>query len=589
MSHRAHDVIREDRADGTVLLRARAPLGEVARRTTDWLDAWAARTPGAVFLAERSGAGWREVRYAEARERARALAGGLASLGAGPGAPVMILSGNGVDHGILALACQYVGAPVVPLAEQYALIPAARGQIDHAAALTRPSAVFAEDGAAMGDVLGRACFEGLPRIVARSPGAGMTTLDALAAEGGDISAAHAAVGPGAVAKILMTSGSTSAPKGVPTTHRMLCANQAQIAHALAFLAARPPVLVDWLPWNHVFGGSHNFNLVLSNGGALYVDGGKPVPQLVGRTIENLGLVAGTISFNVPAGFAMVRDALREDAGLRRTFFGDLDMLFYAGASLPQDVWADLEAMAREVRGDMPLFTSSWGLTETAPAHLLQHEPTGRSGVVGVPLPGAEVKLVPDEAGRFEARVRGPNVFAGYLGGTPDAFDEDGFFRTGDAMRLVDPSDPNAGLAFDGRMAEEFKLLTGTWVRAANLRLDALPRLIGTAADLVLCGEGRGEVGMLVVPAPRVRERAAEAQGALIDAEAAEAIRAVLGGASSSSRIARALILAEPPSVAEGEITAKGNLNFRRLLSRRTALVERLYDDADPATILAGDA
>ena len=588
MRHAPHDALREDRPDGTVLLRARAPLARTARRTTDWVERWAAETPEAVMLAERSGPGWREVSYAEGRERARAMAVGLLGLGLGPGAPLLILSGNSVDHGLLALAAQYAGVPFVPLAEQYARIPEARHQIDHVAGAVRPGAVYAEDGGAFAEALARPSLAGARVLTSRGGPDGAVTLHDLARAGGDVSAAHDAVGPGTVAKILFTSGSTSAPKGVPTTHEMLCANQDQIAQALPFLRARPPRILDWLPWNHVFGGSHDVNMMLANGGALYVDGGRPAPQLIGTTLENMGLVSGTIAFNVPAGFALIRDALKRDAGLRRAYFADLDMLFYAGASLPQDVWADLEAMAREARGDMPLFTSSWGLTETAPAHLLQHRPIERSGVVGVPLPGAEVKLVPDagDEGRYEVRVRGPNVFAGYLNGEAP-FDEEGFFATGDAMRL-EGDDPNMGLRFDGRLAEEFKLLTGTWVRAAALRLAALSALGDLASDVVVAGADRAEVGLLIVPSAALREGAEEAEGALIVDPAP--IRAALApiGTSSSTSIARALVMTEPPSFADGEATAKGNVNVRRLLTRRAALVERLYAGG-LAAIVIGDA
>lgn len=590
--YRAHDVIREDRADGAILLRARAPLGSVARRTTDWLDNWADGTPGAVFLAERSGAGWREACFAEVRDRARAIAGGLLGLGLGPDRPILIVSGNSVDHGVLALAAQYVGVPVVPLAEQYALIPAARGQIDFAASVIRPGAVFAGDGDAMAEVLARPVFDGVAKLTGRGGGPGVHLLDDMARAGGDISEAHARVGPETVAKILMTSGSTSAPKGVPTTHRMMCANQAQIAYGLPFLTARPPVILDWLPWNHVFGGSHNFNMMLAHGGALYIDGGKPTPQLIAVTLENLALKTGTMAFNVPVGFAMIRDALARDAALRRRYFADLDMLFYAGASLPQDVWTDLEAMARDVRGEMPLFTSSWGMTETAPAHLLQHQPTDRSGVIGVPLPGQEVKLLPDADGRCEVRVRGPNVFSGYLRepeATATAFDDEGFFRTGDAMVFVDPDDASLGLRFDGRISEDFKLQTGTWVRAAALRLEVLAALSGLVADVVVTGADRREIGLLLIPGAALRDApdATEARGALCVPSAAVRICLALArpGGSSSTRVARALILAEPPSIAEGEITAKGNLNIRKLLSRRADLLDRLYDDSDPATML----
>ncbi|OAN77615.1 feruloyl-CoA synthetase [Jannaschia sp. EhC01] len=550
-------MIREDRNDGAIVLRARPDLGPVAERVTDWLEHWAEATPEAVFLAERSGEGWREVSYAEARDTARAIAVGLADMGLGPGRPVMVISGNSVAHGLLALACFYVGAPVVPVAEQYAAIPAARAQLDHIASLIQPAAVFAEDGAVLADVMSRAALRAATPLTGHN-------LHELARVGGTI---EADVGPDTVAKILMTSGSTSAPKGVMTTHRMMCVNQAQISACLPFVRKRPPVLVDWLPWNHVFGGSHNFNLVLANGGALYIDGGKPVPALVGKTIENNRLKQGTISFNVPVGFAALRDAMLADKGFARAFFQDLDMLFYAGASLPQDVWADLEKMALEVRGEMPLFTSSWGLTETAPAALLQHAPTDRSGVVGVPLPGVHVKLIPVED-RYEVRVKGPSIFKGYLGDadkTAEAFDAEGYFRTGDAMAFVDPADMNLGLKFDGRIGEDFKLMTGTWVRAAALRLEVLNVLKGVAQDVVLVGEGHSEVGALIVPLPG-REDAAEV--------AAQRLGTLQGG--SAARVARVMVMAEPPRLADGEITAKGNLNFARIKSRRADLVERLY-------------
>jgi len=592
--YRAHDVIREDRADGSILLHAREPLGPVADRTTDWLEHWALETPDAVFLAERSGPGWRRVTFSEARDQARAIAGGLLGVGLNASTPILIISGNSVNHGLLALAAQYIGVPIVPLAEQYALIPPARTQIDFAAGLVNAGAVFAEDGDALAEVLERDSLKDLVKLTGRGGGAGAKTLSELAAMGGDIGTAHARVGSDTIAKILMTSGSTSAPKGVPTSHRMMCVNQAQIAYGLPFLTTRPPLIVDWLPWNHVFGGSHNFNMMLANGGALYIDDGKPTPQLIGKTLENLHLMTGTMTFNVPLGFAMIRDELKKDADLRRRYFEHLDMLFYAGASLAQDVWADLEQMALEVRGEMPLFTSSWGLTETAPAHLLQHQPTDRSGVIGVPLPGQEVKLIPDEDMRCEVRVRGPNVFKGYLNNPEQnaaAFDEEGFFKTGDAMVFVDPDNPNLGLKFDGRISEEFKLVSGTWVRAANLRLDVLSKLGPLVADVIICGADRNDIGLFVIPSADSRAGAdvTGVEGALVSPSYSAQLQGKLAtvGSSSSTRIARALVLDEPLSMADGEVTAKGSINFKKVLSRRAALLDRLYDDKDPATIRIG--
>ncbi|MBS0125254.1 feruloyl-CoA synthase [Thetidibacter halocola] len=580
-AYRPHAVIREDRADGSILLRSANSLGPVAAKTADWLRRWAELTPDAVFLAERSGGGWRAVTYVEALQAVRALAAALLERGMGAQTPILMLSGNGVDHGLLALAAQYVGVPTVPLAEPYSLIPAARPQLEHCARLIPPAMVFAADGARF--AAGLAVFGDVERVVSRNAPSGATLLADLLRATGAVEEAAAQVGPDTVAKYLMTSGSTSSPKAVITTQRMMCANQAQIAGALPFLEQHPPRIVDWLPWNHVFGGSHNFNMMLAHGGALYIDGGKPVPALIGETIENNRMVGGTIAFNVPVGFAMLRDAMRADAALRERYFRDLDMLFYAGASLPQDVWDDLEEMAQEVRGEVPLFTSSWGLTETAPACLLQHEPTRRSGVIGVPLGGVEVKLIPEDEGRCEIRVRGPNVMPGYFRDperTAAAFDDEGFFVTGDAVRFVDPDDPDRGLHFDGRISEDFKLTSGTWVRAATLRLELLTELGALAQDLVICGEGRDEIGLMIVPGPAVAGHApAEVDGALMSDGLAQALRARLAGRAglgSSLRVARVMVLPEPPDIGEGEITAKGNLNFRRILTRRSALLERLY-------------
>ena len=402
--------------------------------------------------------------------------------------------------------------------------------------------------------------------------------------------AHAAVGPDTLAKLLLTSGSTSDPKAVETTQRMMTTNQAQIATCLPFLTNRPPVLVDWLPWNHVFGGSHNFNIVLAHGGTLYIDDGKPMPQRFARTVENLGLVSGTVSFNVPVGFAQLIKALAADAELRRAYFRDLDMIFYAGASLSQDVWAKLERMAVETTGHMPLITTSWGLTETAPAALLQHQPSDGAGIVGVPLPGVEVKLCDTGAGRMDVRVRGPSVFEHYHGDpvkTAEAFDKEGFFCTGDAMQFVDAGNNAQGLRFDGRLSEDFKLSSGTWVQAAKLRLDLLDMLGSLAQDVVICGHGRDALGALVFPGPSAASGTAD-NGALCS-DAHEDIRKRLAmhladTHGSARRITRLLLLADPPDIGAGEAPAKGNLHFAKVLKRRAHLVDRLYDDHDPATI-----
>ena len=589
-----HSVTREDRADGSILLTADTPLGDVARNSGVWLDHWAQTTPDAVFLAERSGAGWRRESYASARQKARAIAGWLLGQGMGPDTPVLILSGNSIDHALLTLGAHYVGVPTVPVAEQYTLIPAAHGRLDYVVNLIKPARVFAADGAAYAAGLARV---NCPAIASDPGDTGATPLaDLLAHSDAGVDAAFAMVGPDTVAKILLTSGSTSDPKGVLTTQRMMTTNQTQLAQGLPFLRQRPPVIVDWLPWNHVFGGSHNFNMVLSGGGSLYIDDGKPLPALFGRTLENLSMVSGTVSFNVPVGFAQLLTALQNDAPLRETYFRDLDMIFYAGASLPQETWAGLETLAAQTGRRVPLITSSWGLTETAPGALLQQVPARGAGIVGVPLPGVTVKLVPDADMRCDVRVSGPSIMRAYLDNpakTAEAFDDEGYFITGDAMRFVDEADPNLGLRFDGRMSEDFKLMTGTWVQAANLRLEMLALLAPYAADIVVTGQGRDQIGLLILPNRAATGRegfALEAdKGACTCPDLADILRTRLreraaDATGSATRVTRALILSDPPDMGEGEATAKGNINFARLLARRAPLVDRLYDDVDPATI-----
>ena len=589
-----HAVTRRDRPDGSLLLTSDQPLGPVVDKTGDWLHHWAKAAPDRVFLAERASAGWREEPYGAVLDQVRAIASALLGRGMNADTPILIMSGNGVDHGLLTLAAQYIGVPSVPVAEQYSLIPGAQARLKEAVDLVRPKMAYVVDADQFAGALALDALQGVEVVATRTGGAKVTAFaDLLNGDGADVDAAYAKVTPDTVAKILMTSGSTSAPKGVLTTHKMMCTNQTQIADSLPFLRQRPPRILDWLPWNHVFGGSHNFNMMLANGGSFYIDDGKPVKGLFERTAENLSLMTGTLCFNVPVGFQMLLNALRADTALRNRFFAELDLIFYAGASLPQDVWEGFEAMAMEVKGEVPLMTSSWGLTETAPAAMIQQEPTERSGVVGIPMSGLVAKLVPDADGRFEVRIKGPSIMEGYFEApdkTAEAFDSEGYFITGDAMRFVDPLDVNKGLKFDGRISEDFKLLTGTWVRAAQLRIDLLARLAPLAGDLVVTGADRDQIGLLLFVNKTDLEARGYApvddNGALVDAallaEITTRLAAHAEGASSSTRVTRALILSEPASIAEAEITAKGNLNFRKVLTRRAALVARLYDDADPA-------
>ena len=598
-----HDVSSEQRSDGTLLLRSNAEMGDVVDTSADWLHRWSEEAPERIFLAERSGAGWREETYQSTLQKVRAIAASLLARGMGPDTPILIMSGNGVDHGLLTLAAHYVGVPTAPIAEQYALIPAARERLEHAISLVKPRMAYVVDADKFAHAITIDALAGV-EIVASDVGSqsGVTGMDTLLQgdSGVDIDAARGQVTPDSVVKILMTSGSTSAPKGVMTTQRMMCVNQTQIADSLPFLTERPPSVVDWLPWNHVFGGSHNFNMMLANGGSFYIDDGKPLKGLFDRTVENLKMVTGSLVFNVPVGFGMLLQALKSDQDLRQRFFQDLDMIFYAGASLPQDIWQGLEHMALDVKGEVPLMTSSWGLTETAPATMIQQEPTDRSGVIGVPMSGVTLKLIPEEDGRYEVRAKGPNIMPGYYNDpqkTAEAFDGEGYFITGDAMVFVDPDNVNAGMRFDGRISEDFKLLTGTWVRATALRMSLLSHFAPLAADLVITGQDKSDIGVLIFPNKEAIETAGHAlddvDGMLSDPSLLTALRDRLAAwneanASSSTRIARAALFAEPASLVDAEITAKGNLNFRKVLQRRSAILDHLYNGSHDAVIVPKD-
>lgn len=595
-----HSVHLEERADGSLILTSTLDHLSPVRTVGDWLDRWAMEAPDRVFIAERAGEGWREVSYAEMRARVRAVAAGLLARGLGPERPVVVLSGPSVDHATVALAAQYVGVPVVPLAEQYSLIPEAHDRLRDILGRVRPGLVFTLDAGAFAGALALPDLAGIEVVASRVEGAPREVTpfaDLLAAsDEGAVDDAHAGVGPDTLGKILFTSGSTSAPKGVLTTHGMMCVNQAQYATVLPHLRARPPKMLDWLPWNHVFAGNSNFNMILANGGSLYLDGGKPVKGLFGTSLENLRAHAGNLAFNVPLYFAMLVREMERDAGLRHAFFADLDILFYAGASLDAATWAALERMGREERGAAPMMISSWGMTETAPSALIVHEPAGRTGVIGVPMPKTEIKLIPDEFMRCELRVRGPQVMPGYYEDpkrNAESFDEEGFFITGDAVRFAEPGNVRAGLVFDGRVSEDFKLTSGTWVHASTLRLDALKEFGRIAQDVVVCGAGQAEVGLLIFPNPAALEAAGIAAerdgGALAGAALLAEVRLHLDrlaehATGSSTRIVRALVLADPPSVKDHEITAKGSLNVNRVWTCRAAELARLYAADDPAVV-----
>ncbi len=559
-------VLSERRSDGTLLLRSPQRLAPYARAVGEWLLHWAAAAPGRTFLAERSGEGWRKLSYREALDAARRIGQALLERGLGPERPVAILSDNGIDHALLALGAMHVGVPVAPISPAYSLMSKDFAKLRHIFELVRPGLVYAADPAKFGAALG-------------ALGAGATPVAELLESEPTrrVDDAFAALGPDTVAKILFTSGSTGVPKGVVNTQRMLCANQQMLAQAWPFVEDRPPVVVDWLPWNHTFGGNHNFNMVLRNGGTLYIDGGKPVPGLVETTVKNLKEVAGTMYFNVPRGYDLLLPYLERDAALRATFFRELDMLFYAAAALPQNLWQRIEKLALEEKDGRLAMLSAWGSTETSPLATSVHFQMDRAGVIGLPVAGCELKLVPS-AGKLEVRVRGANVTPGYYRRedlTRAAFDEEGYYRIGDAVKFADPADPAKGIEFDGRIAEDFKLATGTWVHVGALRVKLIAAANPLIQDAVITGHDRNEIGALVFLNP------AAASGLAPEAlreRLAQALRSLTQDASSSTHPVRLLVMNEPPSIDANEITDKGYINQRAVLERRSALVERLHGD-----------
>lgn len=578
-------------AGGGFILRSPHALEPHARCIGEWLEHWSQQTPGTLALAERSaGTGWRSLDYRQLRHAVGAVAQALLDLKLAQGAPVVILSDNAVDHAVLMLAALHVGRPVCTVSSAYSRMARDFGKLHGILAALRPGLVYASDAAVYGPALQGFELRGAPSVFSEGAEAvaGAIGFSSMLAtrERPDVEAAFRAIRPDDHAKYLLTSGSTGQPKVVINTHRMLCANQQQMAQTWRFLADEKPVILDWLPWSHTFGGNHNLNLVLRNGGSLYIDDGRPAPGLVDKTLRNLREVRPTLYFNVPRGFDMLLPALESDAVLAREVFSRLRLAFYAGAALPQASWDRLQAVAARVRDEPVWFTTSWGATETAPAVTTAHWKLDRAGVIGLPLPGVELKFVPNGQ-KLEMRVRGVSVFPGYRDApalTQEAFDEDGFYRIGDAGLLADPARPAAGVVFDGRVAEDFKLTTGTWVSVGTMRVRLLSALAPYVQDAVVTGHDRDEVGALLFPS---------AQGQALGPEAlrertASALRALQAEGGGSSQLPRRVAwLAEPPNLDLGEITDKGYLNQRAVLQRRAADVARLYaSPRDPCVITA---
>ncbi len=588
-----------DGVAGTHYMTAEQALQPFAERMTDRLQHWAKTRPEHSFMARRTKMAdgtlgeWQHISYAHAWQTARNIAQGLIDRGLNAERPVVILSENSLEHALLALGAMLAGVPFVPTSPPYSLVSVDYDKLKHVLKTVTPGLVFASDAryakaiaatvdASMEVVLVEGELEGRP----------VTRFAQLCAtpETPAVDAAIAATGPDTIVKFLFTSGSTKMPKAVINTQRMWCANQQQMAQSMPVLAEKELVLVDWLPWNHTFGGNHNFGMVVYHGGTLYIDDGKPTPALIGETLRNLREIAPTVYFNVPTGFEAIANAMKTDDLLRKTLLSRVQMFFYAGAALAQPIWDSLYASQEREIGQRIVMGTGLGMTESGPFGIFVTNPFVQAGDLGVPTPGLELKLV-DMQGKTEVRYRGPNITPGYWRNaqeTADAFDEEGFFKTGDAVKWIDETDVHLGLKFDGRIAEDFKLATGTFVSVGPLRAKIIAAGAPYVQDAVLTGLNLKEVGAMIFPTPAVRGLSGlGAEAPLADVLASPAVQAKFQeivntlaktATGSANRIARLCLLSEPPTIDKGEITDKGSINQRAVLSHRADTVAALHGD-----------
>ena len=592
-------VILKDGAPGTHYLTADQELQAYPERLTDRLQHWAMHKPTQTLFARRikladgSLGEWRHVTYAEAWNTARNIAQGLINRGLSAERPVVILSENSLEHALLALGCMVAGVPFVPTSPPYSLISQDYDKLKHVLRTVTPGLVFASD-ARYAKAIAATVSNDMEIVMNEGgvEGKQVTTFDALCSTPAtaQVDAAIAATGPDTIVKFLFTSGSTKLPKAVINTQRLWCANQQQMTQSMPILAEAPLVLVDWLPWNHTFGGNHNFGMVVFHGGTMYIDDGKPTPALMHETLRNLREIAPTVYFNVPTGFEAIANAMKTDDLLRKTLLSRVQMFFYAGAALAQPIWDSLyESQEREI-GERIVMGTGLGMTESGPFGIFVTNPYVNAGDLGVPTPGLELKLV-DMGGKTEVRYRGPNITPGYWRNdeeTQGAFDDEGFFCTGDAVKWIDETDVHLGLKFDGRIAEDFKLATGTFVSVGPLRGKIIAAGAPYIQDVVLTGINLKEVGAMVFPTPAVRALSGmPADAPLADVLSSAPVLAhfqkvinelAQTATGSANRIARMCLLSEPPTIDKGEITDKGSINQRAVLSHRADTVAALHEE-----------
>jgi feruloyl-CoA synthase len=570
----------ETAPNGTRYVQATHPLGDYPVKLTDRLDHWAINAPDRTLYAKRTRTGeWRRISYAEARGLARNIAQALVNRGLSTERPIAILSGNDLEHALLSLGAMYAAVPFAPISAGYSLLSTDFAKLRYILDLVTPGLVFASSGLKFQRAIEAAVPSTAELVFTQDPLPGATLFSELTVtpSGPDVYADG-----DTIVKFLFTSGSTGMPKGVINTQRMWCSNQAMIAACLPFLTEEPPVLVDWTPWNHTFGGNHDIGLTIYNGGTLYIDDGRPVPGAFEETVRNLREIATTFFLNVPRGFEALVPYLRAEKQLRERFFSRLKLMWYAGASLSQPVWDELDALSIETTGERVLMLTGLGATETAPFAFAPCREVERAGMVGTPAPGMDVKLVPAE-GKLETRVRGPNITPGYWRQdelTRAAFDEEGYYKLGDALKFVDEARPDLGFIFDGRLAEDFKLSSGTWVSVGPLRATFLHRAAPYVKDVVVAGHDREFISLLIIPdADACRGVELESTLRRLLADLARE------STGNSNRIERAIVLTEPLSLDAHEITDKGSINQRSVLNNRAALVEDLYASSPPAHVI----
>ncbi|MEQ9635724.1 MAG: feruloyl-CoA synthase [Devosia marina] len=585
----------ERRADGTSIVSSVEELGPYPRAIVDALEDWGARTPDAILIADREGEGWRKLSFAQVLDRIPPLAQALLDAGLSAERPLMILSGNEIEHFLLGMAAIWVGIPYAPISPAYSLISTDFGKLRHIAGLLTPGMIYASDGKKFAPAIDAVFSADVPLIVRSNliSGRAVSVFDELLQTPVTpaVQQAHDAITPDTVAKVLFTSGSTGLPKGVITTNRMMACNQQMIRQALAFVQDEPPVLLDWMPWNHVAGGSHNTGIAIYNGGTFYIDDGQPTPARFGRTLENLKTVQPTLFTNVPKAYEFLVAAFGEHPEARRNLFARLKLLQYAGAGLSQHVFDGLDRAARAETGERVLIITGYGSTETAPFAFTTTWAVEEAGHIGLPAAGMTIKLVPN-GDKTELRLKGPNVTPGYWrdeAKTAEAFDEEGFYKIGDAVRFADPEDITKGFVFDGRVTEDFKLSTGTWVNFAAVRSAVIAACAPLIRDVVVTGLDRNFIGAMIFPdlAACARHAGLPVESSAPAILAHPAVRekfadslAVLAQQStgSSNHVARALLMADAPDIDKGEVTDKGSINQRAVRTHRAALVESLYAD-----------